>query len=292
VREMDAHPGTPIRTVALKQVSVIWRAGSVWMLIGTCVALAIYMRREMSLEMVAQARGDYSRFGAVYDLLGYLLILGAIWPLVVWRGEPWGERDYRWSLPVSRHSHDLIRVAAGAVWLMLGVAVCLAVIRISQDVIVPAFPMVLVDPAGLPAGTDVLSLAGRRSLQAGGYLNFFTAPLLSYTIISIVALSTRRPLGIAVVIGLAIATWSGIGQMFRHRWMAEVLEWPIRGLYGLEIAFNGLIFDVTRVRVVSGSGYMREFQYVQLGTVEWMTTFALWFTLAGALLFIASRRRA
>jgi hypothetical protein len=46
----------------------------------------------------------------------------ALWALAVWHGELPHGRSYHWSLPVSRCSHDLARVAAGAVWLVASYA--------------------------------------------------------------------------------------------------------------------------------------------------------------------------
>src|SRR5690606_8146175 len=52
-----------------------------------------------------------------------LLLVGALWPLGVWRRDTPEQRGYFWSLPVARGPHTLLRVASG--WLLL-MGVCVA----------------------------------------------------------------------------------------------------------------------------------------------------------------------
>jgi hypothetical protein len=52
-----------------------------------------------------------------------LIVIGAIAGGVVWFGEGPRNRRYHWSMPVRRELHDLIRIAAGAVWLMALIAI-------------------------------------------------------------------------------------------------------------------------------------------------------------------------
>ncbi|HUF49258.1 MAG TPA: hypothetical protein VMN60_00400 [Longimicrobiales bacterium] len=60
---------------------------------------------------------------------------GAFWPMIVWYGETPGRRTYHWSLPVARTGHDLMRVAAGAIYLVaISVTVALAAILIDGSV--------------------------------------------------------------------------------------------------------------------------------------------------------------
>src|SRR5688572_30992088 len=52
------------------------------------------------------------------------LLLGAIaWPPLVWRGQGPLRRNYHRTLPVDHLTHDLLKVAAGAISLMFGVAI-------------------------------------------------------------------------------------------------------------------------------------------------------------------------
>ena len=60
--------------------------------------------------------------------------LGAFWPMIVWYGETPSRRVYHWSLPVARAPHDLMRVAAGALYLVgMSAAIALAAILIDGN---------------------------------------------------------------------------------------------------------------------------------------------------------------
>jgi hypothetical protein len=52
-----------------------------------------------------------------------LIFLGGLAGGVVWFGEAPRNRRYHWSMPVRRELHDLARIAAGAVWLMMLIAI-------------------------------------------------------------------------------------------------------------------------------------------------------------------------
>jgi hypothetical protein len=51
------------------------------------------------------------------------LMLGAVAGAIVWFSEGPLHRRYHWSMPVKRELHDVLRIVAGAVWLMIIVAV-------------------------------------------------------------------------------------------------------------------------------------------------------------------------
>lgn len=57
----------------------------------------------------------------------FLPFLAVVWAGIVWKAHPFGKRDYTWSLPVDRPSHDLWRVVAGAVHLLIVILVVAAV---------------------------------------------------------------------------------------------------------------------------------------------------------------------
>jgi hypothetical protein len=52
---------------------------------------------------------------------------GWMFGLLAWRDEPPKRRAYHWTLPVDRSKHDLSRIAAYALWLMVGITTYMAV---------------------------------------------------------------------------------------------------------------------------------------------------------------------
>ncbi|MGE0158910.1 MAG: hypothetical protein AB7T31_05815 [Gemmatimonadales bacterium] len=59
-----------------------------------------------------------------------LALVGAFWPLGVWRADTPERRGYFWSLPVERRRHTLVRVASG--WgVLLGVCLILMVVAVA-----------------------------------------------------------------------------------------------------------------------------------------------------------------
>jgi hypothetical protein len=96
-----------------------------------------------------------------------LSILAAVWPAFLWRDEAPLQRRYHWSLPAGRGAHDLARVAAGAIWiLILSLLVVVAVAT--------WLPLVHQEFANWP-------------------IRFTVALLAAYSLASIAALNTERP---------------------------------------------------------------------------------------------------
>jgi hypothetical protein len=105
---------------------------------------------------------------SVYPSLIAGIIAGAAWPLITWNAEAPSRRGYHWSLPVARLPHDLARVAAGALYLLVGIAALAAAC------------------VGLAISDG--SLAELRAVPRILWLSFFTAPLLTYLLVSPIAL--------------------------------------------------------------------------------------------------------
>ncbi len=126
----------------------------------------------------------------------FALLLGSvIWPLRIWRDAGPSRRAYHWAMPVDRRVHDLLRVAAGAVWLTV---VILAVLALGISL-------------GLLFGRG----SGLAQVSAWGWANFLVAPLIFYLLSSVAALASDRPA--AWVFGLPLG-WNALW------WLARMLE--------------------------------------------------------------------
>ena len=148
------------------------------------------------------------------------ILLGAIaWPPLVWRGQGPLRRSYHRAMPVDQLIHDLVKVTAGAVTLMIGVAVVL-------------IPLLI---AGLLSPTSRL-VTGPSLLV---WVNFFTGPLIVYLLVSCVPMLTDRPLEwllglIAGFVGLTLLASSyGLSPL------TDLISILMREPIGLVYALNG-----------------------------------------------------
>ena len=110
----------------------------------------------------------------VFDVFPFLILIGALWPAIVWHGEGPSDREYHWSLPVVRANHDMVRVIAGALWRTLGVLA----VEVFQ------------------VGTSILGGYGTQmaQLSLGTWINYVTGPLTMYLLVSALAIATDHPL--------------------------------------------------------------------------------------------------
>ena len=84
----------------------------------------------VGLELLI-AWSDFSGDGWPPTAATFALPAAGIWAMMVWWGEGSDRRSYHWSLPIPRPVHDLMRVAAGAPYLLGAYAVLTAASAIS-----------------------------------------------------------------------------------------------------------------------------------------------------------------
>jgi hypothetical protein len=172
-------------------------------------------------------------------------IVGLLLPIVVWRGEERFGASFLWTLPVDRWRHALVKVFAGWVWLMGGVALfvlwSLALTLLSGGNILAEETLrvlrsVSVSPSGTldPAAVETVRWTPEPLL----WLAPFTSATATYLLASALGLATRHPLRwiVGSVIGFSIV--SGVGDAANAVWLGSVLE-PLldslfEGRYGLD----------------------------------------------------------
>lgn len=122
-------------------------------------------------------------------------------PVVLWRGADAVQRAYRRSMPVGSVALDAVRVAAGAVWLLLLVHLALGIVfvglalRHGADALSPLPRFVW---PGLPGAVMIIYLVGTPAAREG-----------------------RLPLLIAFIVGMVLfmsAMVTGIGERERSTW--------------------------------------------------------------------------
>lgn len=203
------------------------------------------------------------------DVLPFVTVLLAsiAWPIMVWAGEAPARRSYHRTLPVDHIRHDLLKVLAGAVWLMLGVALVLS-----------AFVLI--------SWASGLGMVLSR-VSPAAYINYFTGTLIIYLFASILPILTNKPLEwlLGVTIGsVAVGLLGDIyfGQLGLLSLFMDVFVYDELGLlYALGGAYTSQPWDFL-MKLTSRQPPAQPY----LGM--WLLTTFLWITLASALVCVAS----
>ncbi len=142
------NPAPSGRAVALAQLRMIAHLQKrdfvvLGALLVVLIGLVIWGQTQMDADY------DGSDTIAIFrGLAGAMALLGAFWPLGVWRADSPGQRGYFWALPVDRRRHTIVRVGVG--WLLLMI-VCLLIMAIAAAAMAPSairFEQVRLDLAG------------------------------------------------------------------------------------------------------------------------------------------------
>jgi hypothetical protein len=204
---------------------------------------------------------------AILPILG-VLATAVAWPFFVWIGELPRQRSYHRNLPVNHVTHDLLKVLAGACWLMLGVAVVLAAQLI----------MLL--------GTGFGSLVWGISPMA--LLNFFTGSLLIYLFVSVIPILSNKP--IEWMLGLTLGVGAIIMPIARapgtREWPLIAMEILLRSDLGLFNALAGAYMNQPWANLLEG-GLTRS--AVPHSTGLWLIATVLWTAVGWSLVYLASR---
>ena len=102
-----------------------------------------------------------------------IVFLGGVAAVLVWHNEAPQNRRYHWSMPVRRELHDIMRIVAGAFWLIVAIAIYAALAWFMEE------PQV------------------REHWLANAtyfWLSIFITPLLMYLLATIAALMAGRPM--------------------------------------------------------------------------------------------------
>jgi energy-converting hydrogenase Eha subunit E len=145
------------------------------------------------LTAVTAIRSD-DRLEVGPELLLPVLPLSLILPWLVWKGDPVFGRALLWTLPVRRQRAAAAKVAAGALWLMLGVLLTFAGLALTTLASGGKFGCeevrFLAPPSGGPVGAERV----QWTTPVWAWLMPFGGALLAYTAGSAVLLGLRHPL--------------------------------------------------------------------------------------------------
>lgn len=230
-------------------------------------------------------------------------LIGALLPAAVWaRDEPYGQ-GYLWTLPVDRHQLTLIKVFAGWVWLMAGVALFalwwpILTIAYRGGVLPPGTLYLLTSQFSGTGPLDPASLEPAR--WAPGVMIWgvpFTAATASYLLGSAFMLASRRPLRWLIGIGLSYAllslTSDAAGRKLGMEWLADgpagLLELLVRGRYGLDAVLTARTGTLsTTLTLTTGERAMVWRAVPDLA--DWRIATLLWTAIGALALWAAASR--
>jgi hypothetical protein len=276
------YPNT--RTVLANQLRLLWQSGHFWLLVAVCTVPLLLLEVERVQAMMLLPANASARFTAsrvpLLDTIRFLILAGLLWPLLVWRGESHGKREYFWSLPVNHASHELLRVAAGGIVLVAAVAAC-------------ALAGVLL--GALHGGTLVFLPDGSHlHYQPGAlfWLGFMTSPLIPYVLGSMLPLALRRPLEWLIAI---VGSWillAGAAATFGQDGLFAVLTLPVDHTLGLQTALGGGAWTEYLEFLQSNGAQRLDMSAFERFTVaRWALASSAWLALGVLGLLAATRRR-
>lgn len=142
-----------------------------------------------------------------------VVLIAAILPFSLWRGENPAHRSYHWSMPVARAVHTTTKVVAGLCWAWIALALYLTVFVVLEAVT-----------------TRAIGESPRYRASWWEWLVPLTATAISYALSSAVVVGVRRPARwtLASVPGLVSLSMFGdvlglptIPRILRAIWMGE-----------------------------------------------------------------------
>jgi hypothetical protein len=252
------------------------------LLAGFCIltaATAIRFEERLSLDE-----------GFLYPALVVALLL----PWAVWKGNPPFGHAVLWTLPVRRQNAALAKIVAGALWLVLAMAVALA-----------SLSLMALATGGSLGIEEVRLVAGASGGLAGAaetrwatplwmWLVPFGAALLAYVVSSAALLGLHHPVrwvaGAAVAVALIVVLIinlghdSHVGQLAQRSFM---VSWG--GTFGVDFVLSGGSAALQEDVVRPGVGYVDLWSALpSLG--RWATALFAWLGAASLALALALRR--
>lgn len=256
------HP-LPHWTIPLwRQHALLLHSGRVLVLFLAQLAILALIHFDRAMD------GVPPQVPLVIDGMGGLLFVAVGWALLVWPGESRSQRGYYHSLPVHSGRHDMLRVLAGATWLIASVTfyyLAGAVFAVlTRAIPVWEFPIRL-------------------------WLNGYTLSLTVYLVASVIPLLVEHTLewtlGAAVAIGVPFGLVADTTHPVRS---LGIFKWVLDSRYGLHTAMLGGI-DGGRIetyrRLVGWRGWTPP------PAEEYYLAAVLWLGLAVGAVLLASRSR-
>lgn len=228
-----------------------------------------------------------------------LVAIGGIAAALAWVYDAPRDRRYHWAMPVPRETHDILRVAAGAIWLMVAIALFGAVALFAEDRLVreqwlSSAPLYWVGLFMVPVLAYLLCtiatlLSGRPLLWLGG------AILVALILNSKPVAQYAPPLadvGIALFddehppsLGAALTGWYQVSPWNSGREQHRVYLATSRDYYA-----NAGLLPPVRDRL-GASVEARRYDGIPLQPRRWLQSLLVWYVIAFCGIALAVRRR-
>ena len=232
-------------------------------------------------------------------------VIGALLPIAVWMREELFGPGFLWTLPVDRRRHALIKVLAGWLWLMAGVALyslCLLVLALVSGGGSMPVETLHVMTAAVPISRSVpVDPATLRLVQwTPGPLIWavpFGAATATYLLASAFMLAARRPLrwvaGALLLFPLASLVSHVSGRLLGVRWLADAPERALGALldgrYGLDALLKLRTWTLDR-RAFLSTGEAIEVWSAVPDLAGWRIAAVLWIGAGLLALWLAASR--
>jgi hypothetical protein len=261
------HSTPSLRTIVEEQIRTVGlsiRDIGLVVLTLYLVVIGVTIAQLTRFQSPTSGRPSMTNFTFTPESSMVVMFLALIVPLRVWQDEEPAKRSYHWVMPLPRHVHSLLKVLAGWVWTMVGVALFLA------GTVILAFVAARI--SGIPQPYH-------RNFSAWEWLVPFTAASIAYALASCAAVGGRRPF---MWVFVAIAAYYFVIFLLLKLGMTEAVNafrllW--NGRYGASAAMTGANI---------GSNQMQLGPYAELP--HWLGVTALWGCISGGLLFLVARR--
>lgn len=216
--------------------------------------------------------------------LGYLAaMIGAAFPLVVWKGEAFWKDTQLWSLPVARPKHALVKVGAGWCWLMMvvgaGLLALVAVLLLTEGTLGVEVTRRLIVGDGIEEAV--------WTTPAWQWVMPFTAATAAYLLASTLLLATEHPwiwgagLWLLFLLGVSLSEAENIPRVQAVAHMLFV-SWPDLAMSGGGEALRQWVYEPSGDRVMG---------WRQLpSAMTWAGATAAWFALGLGGVWAAARR--
>ena len=176
-----------------------------------------------------------------YALVGY----GAVAAALMWASEPPENRRYHWAMPVAREKHDVLRVFAGAVWLIVAIAAFAVTAWIAEGAtvreqwlndaplywlgmfLVAVLIYLLCSIAALLVAKPLLWLAGVGLVILVSISKTVAthAPIIGDVGSALFSAEAPASLGAAITGGYRIAPWSEATPIEPRAWLISIGVW-------------------------------------------------------------------
>jgi hypothetical protein len=237
-----------LMTVARAQLLLLVRMKYAAAIIG--LALAQLFIVHVLIDPVPDGKPVHDEI--YYALVGY----GAVAAALMWASEPPANRRYHWAMPVTRETHDVLRVIAGAVWLLVAIAAFAVVAWIAEDAavrdqwlrhaplywvgmfLVSLLLYLLCSIAALLVSKPLLWLAIAGMIVLISITNMVAthAPVVGDIASALFSANEPASLGAAITGGRRIAPWIDAAPVEPRAWLIAVGVWYAFALCGIALA--------------------------------------------------------